>query len=169
MSTIAKSDSEQADSTSPIVVGVDGSPTARLALDWAIREAEAHGNPVLAISSWELPAMAAASPGYSFAVADMQELADICRRTLVAEIAEASKGHPSVQIEPRVVEGPPALALIDASEHAAALVTGSRGHGGFLGLLVGSVSQQCVTHAHCPVMVIRPRSGIPAGSPSAAR
>jgi len=161
MGTTAKSYSEQSDTTSPIVVGVDGSPTARLALDWAIHEAEAHGNPVLAISSWELPAMATASPGFAFAAADMQELADICRKTLLAEIAEAAKGHESVRIEHRVVEGPPALALIDASEseHAAALVTGSRGHGGFVGLLLGSVSQQCVTHAHCPVVVIHPRSG----------
>ncbi len=158
MSTKAKSYAEQADSTSPIVVGVDGSATARLALDWAIHEAEAHGNPVLAISSWELPAMVSSSPGFAFAADDMKELADICRKTLLAEIAEASKGHPSVQIEPRVVEGPPALALIDASERAAVLVTGSRGHGGFVGLLLGSVSQQCVTHAHCPVVVIHPRS-----------
>jgi nucleotide-binding universal stress UspA family protein len=159
MSTTAKSYSEQADRTSPIVVGVDGSPTARLALDWAIHEAEAHGNPVLAISSWELPALASASPGFAFAAADMEELADICRKTLLAEIAEASEEHPSVQIESRVVEGPPAMALIDASKLAVALVTGSRGHGGFIGLLLGSVSQQCVTHAHCPVVVIHPRSG----------
>jgi len=131
-------------------------------LDWAIREAEVHGNPVVAISAWELPAMAAGSPGFAFAAADLQELADSCRKTLVAEIADASMGHSSVQIEPRVVEGPPALALIDASKHAAALVTGSRGHGGFLGLLLGSVSQQCVTHAHCPVVVIHPRLAKPA-------
>jgi nucleotide-binding universal stress UspA family protein len=102
--------------------------------------------------------MATASPGFAFAAADMQELADICRKTLLAEISVASKGHSSVQIKSRVVEGPPALALIDASEHAAALVTGSRGHGGFLGLLLGSVSQQCVTHAHCPAVVIHPHS-----------
>lgn len=158
LSTTAQSYPEPADSTSPIVVGVDGSPTARLALAWAIREAEAHGNPVLAISSWELPTMAAASPGFAFAVADLEDLAQSCRKTLLTEIAETSRGHASVHIEARVVEGPPAPTLIHASEHAAALVTGSRGHGGFIGLLLGSVSQQCVTHAHCPVVVVHPHS-----------
>jgi nucleotide-binding universal stress UspA family protein len=106
--------------------------------------------------------MAAASPGFAFAADSMQELADVCRKTLITEIAKASDGNPSVQIEARVEEGPAAPALIDASEHAAALVTGSRGHGGVLGLLLGSVSQQCVTHAHCPVVVIHPRAGKPA-------
>ena len=86
----------------------------------------------------------------------MQELADYTRDTLTLAVPEATAGHPAVKVEARVTEGPAAEALIDASQRASVLVVGSRGHGGFVGLLLGSVSQQCVTHAHCPVMVMRP-------------
>lgn len=148
--------SEHSDQTSPIVVGVDGSPSSRLALDWAVREAEAHGNPVLAISTYFIPAIATAAPGFTFDPGNMEELADQCRAVLATEIAEAQRDHPSVQIESKAIQGPAAPILIEASGRASAVVVGSRGHGGFVGLLLGSVSQQCVTHAHCPVVVIHP-------------
>jgi nucleotide-binding universal stress UspA family protein len=156
MSTSVKSHTELLDQTAPIVVGVDGSPSSRLALDWAVQEAEAHGNPVQAISTYVIPAMVAASPGYAFDPLDLNELADGYRATLTTQIAGAAKGHPSVRIEPVVVQGPAAQVLIEASPKAAALVVGSRGHGGIVGLMLGSVSQQCVAHAHCPVVVIHP-------------
>jgi nucleotide-binding universal stress UspA family protein len=63
--------------------------------------------------------------------------------------------HPSVEVETTVVEGQPARVLVDMSADADLLVVGSRGLGGFSGLLLGSVSQQCVHHAHCPVTVVR--------------
>jgi nucleotide-binding universal stress UspA family protein len=85
----------------------------------------------------------------------MQAMGDDCRNVLATEVIEASKGHPSVQIESKVFEGPPAEVLINAARSAQILVVGSRGHGGFVGLLLGSVSQQGVTHAHCPVVVVR--------------
>ena len=63
--------------------------------------------------------------------------------------------HPAVNVETAVVEGPPAQVLVDMSADADLLVVGSRGRGGFSELLLGSVSQQCVHHARCPVTVVR--------------
>jgi len=145
--------SQPAGQTPPIVVGVDGSPASGLALSWAVRDAEARGLPVLAISTYAIPAMASSAPGY---VSDLDGLADECRSLLASDIAAAAKGHPMVQFESKVVEGPAALVLIEASRNASVLIVGSRGRGGFAGLLLGSVSQQCVTHAICPVIVVRP-------------
>ncbi|MGC2191245.1 MAG: universal stress protein [Candidatus Dormiibacterota bacterium] len=142
--------------TAPIVVGVDGSSSSHRALEWAVLEAEVHGNPVLAISTYMIPALMTAAPGFTFDPRNMEELADQCRVALASEIAAVSKGHPAVAIEPKVVQGPAALALIEASAAAFTLLVGSRGHGGFVGLLLGSVSQQCVSHARCPVVVIHP-------------
>jgi nucleotide-binding universal stress UspA family protein len=154
MSESTESVPQAAGQTAPIVVGVDGSPASGLALRWAIREAEASSNPVLAISAYSIPAVAASAPGYD---GDTDGLADECRSLLAAEIAAASKDHPAVRIESKVVEGPAALALIEASLDASALMVGSSGRGGLVGLLLGSVSQQCVAHAICPVVVVRPR------------
>jgi nucleotide-binding universal stress UspA family protein len=137
------------------VVGVDGSSSSQRALEWAVREAEVHGNTVLAISTYSIPTMAIAESGFALESGNLQELADYCRDVLATQIAEVSDGHSSVRIEPKVVHGPAAQVLIDASDSASTLVVGSRGHGGFIGLLLGSVSQQCVSHAHCPVVVVR--------------
>jgi nucleotide-binding universal stress UspA family protein len=63
--------------------------------------------------------------------------------------------HPGVAIESRVTEGHPAAVLVDASRGADLVVVGSRGHGEFAGMLLGSVSEHCVSNAHCPVVVLR--------------
>jgi nucleotide-binding universal stress UspA family protein len=152
------SNSEEERRSAPIVVGVDGSNASRRALEWAVREAECRGNTVLAIGTYQIPAMATATPGFVFDPATMAELADLCRKVMATEFSEATKGHASVRISARVLEGPAAPTRIDASAQASALVVGARGHGGFVGLLLGSVSQHCVNHAHCPVVVIRPFS-----------
>jgi nucleotide-binding universal stress UspA family protein len=152
MKSAAANPSDDARHSAPILVGVDGSEPSRS----AIKEAEEQGNSVLAVSTYAVPAIAMAAPGFSFEPANSQELADYTRDTLTRTVSEATAGHPSVRVEARVTEGPAAEALIDASHRASLLVVSSRGHGGFMGLLLGSVSQQCVTHAHCPVMVMRP-------------
>jgi nucleotide-binding universal stress UspA family protein len=161
METTASDISEKQSRPGPIVVEVDDSPSSRLAPEWAVREAGAHGNRVLALSAYVFPALAAGTPGFSFAPAERQGLVDSCRNVLPTEIAEAFKGHPSVQIEGKVFQGPAAQVLIDASRPAEALVVGSRGHRGFVGLLLGSVSQQCVIHGDCPVVVCMPRQDPP--------
>lgn len=142
-----------------IVVGVDGSPTARLALRWALQEGLAHGRAVTAVCTYEIPAIALTAPVPTMDPGFESELAKACTETLEAELAEASSGLTPGAVELRVVEGSAARVLIDASHQAALLVLGSRGHGGFVGLLLGSVSQQCVAHAGCPVVVMRSRPG----------
>jgi nucleotide-binding universal stress UspA family protein len=70
-------------------------------------------------------------------------------------VEQVRSDHPTVTVETAVIQGPPARVLVDLSADADLLVIGSRGRGGFSGLLLGSVSQQCVHHAHCPVTVVR--------------
>jgi nucleotide-binding universal stress UspA family protein len=79
------------------------------------------------------------------------------RSTLLAILAdEGISAEAPIPVSTLVAEGNPARALLDASEGADLLVVGSRGHGGFTGVLVGSISQQCVHHAKCPVVVVHP-------------
>ncbi|MFZ0996329.1 MAG: universal stress protein [Candidatus Dormiibacterota bacterium] len=156
MNTVARQSSDQKHDSAPIVVGIDGSESSRHALEWAVREAETRGVGVRVISTYAIPTIAMAEPGFSYEPANIQELADYTRKVAATEVAKASKAHPGVKVEAEVVEGSAAQALLEASVGASMLVVGSRGHGGFVGLLLGSVSQQCVTHAHCPVVVVRP-------------
>jgi len=123
-----------------VVVGVDGSANAARALHWALDEAYAHGCKVVLVHGVEL-GTAAASPYGSGVV--LEQLEEAGREVL----------DPS---ETRLEVGSAAHALIEASRGAELLVVGSRGHGGFTGLLLGSVSSACVHHAHCPVVVVRP-------------
>lgn len=135
-----------------IVVGVDGSDNAAAALDWAIAEAavRGEGTTVEVVLGWYLPLnaeMAAAlEPDSELERAHRVELDDI--------VAKARANHPDVAIEGRLVRGAPARGLLEAAEGADLVVVGRRGHGGFVGLLLGSVSQQVVWHAPCPVVVI---------------
>jgi nucleotide-binding universal stress UspA family protein len=135
-----------------VIVGVDGSPQSARALNWACRQAETCGDTVRAVCAWSLGASGEdwmAQPGAS---AEGQRRAE---RVLREAAGRVRSDHPSVEMEMIVVEGPPARVLVDMSADADLLVVGSRGLGGFSGLLLGSVSQQCVHHAHCPVTVVR--------------
>lgn len=140
-----------------IVVGVDGSEHSVRALRWAIAEAALRNDTVEAVISWSYPVTAADGFGGATTFFDASELQDSARQTLDTAIAEACPdADADAAIVRTVVEGSAGHALVDASRGAALLVVGSRGHGGFAGLLLGSVSTQCVHHAHCPVTVIRP-------------
>jgi nucleotide-binding universal stress UspA family protein len=77
------------------------------------------------------------------------------RRVLDEAVAKVRSTHPGVRVRSTIIRGHPAPALIEASRGADLLVLGSRGHGEFVGMLLGSVSEHCVAHAHCPVLVIR--------------
>jgi nucleotide-binding universal stress UspA family protein len=81
------------------------------------------------------------------------------RRALDGAVEGAFSGAPPVQVVRFVEEGEPALTLVRRSKDAALLVVGSRGHGAFVGMLIGSVSQYCVAHARCPVVVLRGPDG----------
>jgi nucleotide-binding universal stress UspA family protein len=145
MSTDPQATTEPAGTGHRIVVGVDGSEDAERALEWAAAQADRTGS-VLDIQT-------AYEPGYTFITHDEVE------RTMERRVDEAAayvaKVAPRVVTKSATHEEGPAAALIEASEGADLLVVGSRGLGGFAGLLLGSVGLQCSLHAHCPVTIIR--------------
>jgi nucleotide-binding universal stress UspA family protein len=138
-----------------IVVGADGSPSSRTAFRWAVRQAELTGATVDAVIAWQYPV---ATGGYAWApvaVLDSTDLQEAAEKVLADEIGEIVGARSDVRIRPVAIEGSPAQVLLAAAEGADLLVVGSRGHGGFAGALLGSVSQHCVHHAKCPVVIIR--------------
>ena len=142
-----------------IVVGVDGSETSLRALAWAIGEARTHGGNVEAVTVLPDPVpLWASMPEVSYyPVEDRETRVKEAREQLERTIDEVAGDATDVDIVALVEEGPPARALIGLAEGADLLVVGSRGLGGFRGLLLGSVSHQCVSHADCPVVVIPPQ------------
>lgn len=134
-----------------ILVGIDGSPSSLSALDWAARQASLAREPLLAIMTWEWPHDLGFAPPLPH---DYDPVAD-ARHVLDEAVQAARAAHPEVEIRSSVTQGRAAAALVEASRDASLLVVGSRGHGGFAGMLLGSVSQHCVTNARCPVVVVR--------------
>ena len=134
-----------------IVVGVDGSEASLAALGWAVRQAELTGAAVEVVACWQWPS----STGWAAPVPDDYRPDLVAEKELTEIVDNARRENPSVAFRPKVMEGPPARALIEASANADLLVVGSRGHGEFSGMLLGSVSEHCVTNAHCPVLVFR--------------
>ncbi|QCB97088.1 universal stress protein [Arthrobacter sp. PAMC25564] len=132
-----------------IVVGVDGSAQSQAALDWGVQEARLRQGQVLALATWHLPYVAdAAGQAWDYAAFEQDVQA-----VLAEELQRVA--DPAVQITGQVVEGNPAAALVEASRDADLVIVGSRGRGGFAGLLLGSVSSNLAHHAHCPVLIIR--------------
>jgi nucleotide-binding universal stress UspA family protein len=104
-----------------------------------------------AVHAWQVPVTFDMTPLFVHA----DELEKEAEKVLVASVSEVCGEHPTALVRARVVQGHPVAVLIRAARGADALVVGSRGHGGFVGALLGSVSQHCVQHATCPVVVIR--------------
>ena len=142
---------------SVIVVGVDDSAGAKEALRFAREEADLREATLRAVHTWRYGYIGATGlEGRIPAVgAELHEFRDAAAAGLDATLREAIPDAGSVEIEQRVVEGAPAAVLVEESRGADLLVVGSRGHGGFAQLLLGSVSQQCAHHAECPVVIIR--------------
>jgi nucleotide-binding universal stress UspA family protein len=134
-----------------IVVGVDGSQSSLRALSWAARQAELTGATVEVITTWEWPT----SFGWAVSYTDGWDPRSDAEKVLDQAVKPVRQAHPDIPIRSAVVEGHPAPVLVDASKGAELLVVGSRGHGEFAGMLLGSVSEHCVTNAHCPVLVHR--------------
>jgi nucleotide-binding universal stress UspA family protein len=137
-----------------IVVGVDGSPSSHKALTWAVAEAADHGSDLIVINVWEhtlLPPAGSVSVSEKYVPDTSQRTAD----DLLKEIKEVLGEDPPVLVQPRVKQGNPAKVLIEESADADLLVVGTRGHGGFAGLLLGSVSQHVAAYAKCAVTVVR--------------
>ncbi len=137
--------------THRIVVGVDGSPASQAALDWAADRAATTGSTVVVVTTWEWPR----GFGQTLIVpADYDPSGDAA--TLAADAVDRARSrHPGVGFVPMVVEGRAADVLVEASRGADLLAVGSRGRGEVAGLVLGSVSEHCATHAHSPVLVVR--------------
>jgi nucleotide-binding universal stress UspA family protein len=151
-----------------IVVGVDGSPNGTSALRWAITHARRTGARIETITAWHHPPMIGYEHGRSPVMYDGESVAAIAEKLLKGTVADiAGRQNQPVEIHTRVVQGHPAQVLLEAATGAQLLVVGSRGHGAFAGMLLGSVSRHCVEHAPCPVVVV-PRSPgpIPISPPS---
>jgi nucleotide-binding universal stress UspA family protein len=142
----------QTEPTHRIVVGIDGSPSSVAALRWAARQAELTGSSIEAITTWEWPT----SYGAPLPIPSDYDPREDARAMLESVLEKVLGEQPGTARKGTIVEGRAALALVEASEGADLLVVGSRGHGEFAGMLLGSVSEHCVTNAHCPVLVLRP-------------
>ncbi|QHK19010.1 universal stress protein [Pseudarthrobacter psychrotolerans] len=138
-----------ASETATFVVGVDGSEVSVEALRQAQRLAVPLGAKILATAYWDDPQV---YEGYvAMGIDRFEERVMI----ILNDAMEQAFGHEiPPNVIPRVVRGHPRDSLIDASRHADMIIVGRRGHGGFGGLLLGSVSSACVAHAHCPVLVV---------------
>jgi nucleotide-binding universal stress UspA family protein len=137
-----------------VVVGVDGSAESAAAMAWAGRYAKAMGATVRAVMAWHFPGAVGGAP-IGVAPAAVSGEVEQSKLAELDEAIAAGLGDTDITIERKVVYGHAAQVLIDESKDADLLVVGSRGHGGFTGMLLGSVSTHCVTHAACPVTVIR--------------
>jgi nucleotide-binding universal stress UspA family protein len=139
---------EQVEAPRRIVVGVDGSEPSKAALRWADRVAGATGAGIEAVIAWQYPPMYGGPT--ELRRQPETEASHIVQNTL----HEVFGAHPPPMLEASVRRGHPRDVLLAASEDAEMLVVGSRGHGGFVGLLLGSVSMACAEHARCPVLVV---------------
>lgn len=138
-----------------VVVGVDGSPASAKALDWAARYAQASGATVRAVLAWHYPAAVGSAPVGVAPASVTAEVEQSERAVLGQMVSDALSEHPGAEVVRELAYGHPSEVLIEQSREADLLVIGSRGRGGFKGMLLGSVSHQCVTHAACPVTVVR--------------
>jgi nucleotide-binding universal stress UspA family protein len=133
-----------------IVVGVDGSRAAAKALAWALDEARLRKCRLQVVHSFPALVSYAGTTAHEY-YPQVKKEAEQAFDQLLEDLPKS----PDVEIERTLVSGSPAGQLVDASSGASLLVVGSRGMGGFRGLLAGSVSTQVVHHAHCPVVVIK--------------
>lgn len=139
---------EEHTDTDRILVGVDGSPSSLDALRYAARLADAFDAPIEAVTTWSYPAFTV----YQMVAEWSPE--DDATAVLDQAIEDAFGDAPPDGLTRTIVCGPPAGTLIGMSASASMLILGSRGHGGFAGLLLGSVSAACAEHAHCPVLIM---------------
>ena len=137
-----------------IVVGVDGSDTARLATRWAAREAKQRGATLVLVSAWNLPTGAYYGPA-PISEDTVKDLITGAEEIVAFGLQEVRDEAGMIPVETIVEEGQATEVLLRAAATADLLVVGSRGMGGFRELLLGSVSQQLAHHAACPVVIVR--------------
>lgn len=138
-----------------IVVGVDGSTYSRDALSWALAEARSHQQRILAVSIWTKPPVPS-DPAYgSFPWGSSVDAGPATEQMLETVVKEVAADYPDVDVERRTTVGNAVQELITLSADAAMVVVGAKGHGGFTGMLLGSVSQHVLAHSRCTVVVVR--------------
>ena len=139
-----------------IVVGVDGSDPSRTALQWALEEAKLRSAKLVAVHAWSYyPSLPVDSLDPMLITPDFNDaLGRDADAFVVREVERARGDAGDVEIEARALEGPAATVLVEVARDADLLVLGTRGHGGFSGLLLGSVSQQVSHHAPCPLVLV---------------
>ncbi|NNC12146.1 universal stress protein [Planctomonas sp. JC2975] len=150
MSETTETTAATADDTPRIVVGVDGSEQSIAALRQADRLSRLLGTRIEAVSTWTYPV--AMSP---YALSMEPSFEEIAVQALDEALTEAYGSDRPALLSTVVQYGHPAQVLIERSTGAEMLVLGSRGRGGFAGLLLGSVSSECAAHANCPVLIVR--------------
>ncbi|MFC4149466.1 universal stress protein [Micromonospora mangrovi] len=148
----------------PVVVGVDGSPSSLVAAEHAAQAASRRSRPLHLVHGYLHPlGYGVPLNPYDLGVPAPTEEA---QKMLEQTAADLVTRHPGLTVEVRQVAGGPGAALVEESRRADLVVVGSRGVGGFAGLLLGSVSAQVALHAHCPALVVRPaEQPIPVGGP----
>ncbi len=141
----------EATSRHHIVAGIDGSDPSLEALQWAARQAQLTGATLDVITTWDWPT----NWGWTMPLPEGYDPVADARAVLDAAVEPIRKAYPELEVQTQALEGHPAPALVSASRTADLLVIGSRGHGQFAGMLLGSVSEYCVRNAECPVTVVR--------------
>ncbi|MFD7699644.1 universal stress protein [Streptomyces caelestis] len=144
----------------PVLLAVDGSPAGAAAADFAFAEAALRGAPLVAMhvwNTWSEPTPYEGPADPLNVVVDLDRLRERHRRLLAEAVAPWRDARPRVAVELRLERARVRHALLDASRGAQLVVAGTRGHGGFTGMLLGSVSQALLYHADCPVAVVRGR------------
>ncbi len=137
------------DEAPPVVVGIDGSASSLEALGWAGDYAATMGLPVEIVTVWDWPS----SYGWEVPLPEGYDPSADAERVLSEPAATLARHHPGLSVTTTIVEGHPAQVLVERSHGAALLVVGSRGHGEFAGMVLGSVSEHCAAQARCPVLV----------------
>ena len=138
-----------------VVVGIDGSKANVAAVAYAFEFAERRGLALTAIHSWDVPHFDAVGLATPIVPSDLDEVENAELRAMSEALAGWREQHPGVAVRQRIVHSSAVVALAENSEGAAALVLGTRGHGGFAGLMLGSVTQSMLHHTPCPLIIVR--------------
>jgi nucleotide-binding universal stress UspA family protein len=148
---VVRGDDADPDPAAPVVVGVDGSPLSEAALAFAYEAAAVRGVPLVAVHTWrELVGDLDVAPLLDWEAIEAEE-----REVLAERLAGWGEKYPDVPVQRILTKDRPAHALVEQSRRAQLVVVGSRGRGGFTGLLLGSVSHAVLHRSHCPVAVVR--------------
>jgi nucleotide-binding universal stress UspA family protein len=134
-----------------IVVGIDGSESSLAAVRWAARQAELTGASLEVATAWQFPGTYA----WGISLPETYDPSEDLRKLLSDAVTQLRKEHPGLRVTSRLAQSHPSPFLVELSKGADLLVVGSRGHGEFVGMVLGSVSEHCVSKAHCPVLVYR--------------